>query len=149
MPPQENFEIQRPGNAIFGIVYLNIQTRRNVKWQVFLVVTTIFPTFCQLGALINTYRLSTLNVLQKLDVCCKGISGWKLKPPIPRLRRQCTKSSVKASICTKYTYHLGPPKLYSSSFETPFMKSRTPVKEIFSTMGLFTTLLLAFSCRAI
>ena len=43
--------------------------------------------------------------------------------------------------------HLGSPKLSSPSFETPFMKSRRPAKEIFSTMVLFTTGLLAFSCR--
>ena len=40
----------------------------------------------------------------------------KASAPHPRLRRQCTKSSVKASIWTKYTYHLGPPKLSSPSF---------------------------------
>ena len=69
----------------------------------------------------------------------KESQGKSLSKPTPRLRRQCTKSSVKASIWTKYTHHLGPPKLIPplSSFETPFMKSPTPVAQIFSTMGLF------------
>ena len=44
------------------------------------------------------FMISTLNVLQKLDVCCKGISGQKLKPPIPRLPVNVLKAASNLSV---------------------------------------------------
>ena len=56
---------------------------------------------------------------------------------------------LKSLICTKYAYHLGPPKLSSPSFVFRDSIYEIPNAEIFSTMGLFTTGLLALSHRGL
>ena len=92
----------------------------------------------------DTYRLlKYTKCFTKLDVSCKVSRSKSLSAPVPQLRCLCTESSVKRQFILN-THHLGPPPPppnripCPSSFETPFVKYGTPVKEITSMAGLFS-----------
>ena len=92
----------------------------------------------------DTYQLSTLNVLKKLDVCCarsaaKESQGKSLSPPPPGSAVNVLKAASKRQYALNTRITRVPRNCISRllSFETPFIKSRISLVPILLTIKYF------------